>query len=479
MHNGRYQNTLVLDEALRIIFEDQYITGLLPVGLKVNNDFVMKREKNTGNVLLENRQVSAGPNLSSFECFSDMLSSRCFEIISSYLKKYYLRFELAFDWAYKRIRKDSGNSKNPLGWYPEYESKHVPESWASAHILLFLKKYCEFLSSLIVDNARKSLHAYKLKKEDVPLYESYGITESMLYMATHQECRSALVFGPFGCGKSDVGKYLASQMSWDYIELTPAMFLSEGPLYVNPQTKTIFKLLSGIKEAVVFFDEVNVFQETLGERSSAWFIADFLARFAELIKNKNIKLVLSSNMVNDKDDVAMTPDLAFGINPSLIRLQRIDLVLPMGGINWYQRIQRLNQELEKVDELTSEEKNLKSSIFALLDKREGKIVKSDVKGDQLKNFLKRTNYMSNIRLNQILEAIFVKKDKRLYKIFFSKSQKTDYFDFQETDLFRFQKILENETLCDYIRFSPEKPGENSIEKIIKENIFETKSSLQK
>lgn len=259
--------------------------------------------------------------------------------------------------------------------------------------------------------------------------------------------------------------------SWDYIELTPAMFLSEGPLNVNPKIQLIFKLLRGIKEAVIFFDDLNVFQEMLGERSSSWFISDFLARFAELIKRKNIKLILASNMITPPYEGEVTADQVFGVNTLLIRLQRIDLVLPMGAISWRRRIERLREELVKANETSEEMQSLKQTIDSVLSK--GKIVKCDVEGEQLRNFLIRTNYVCNRRLDQILEAIFVKKDKKLYEIFFLDGQeKSNYGEFQEGGFYKFQKLLERETLSEYIRFAPfRKPVEQDVDNPINDNIF--------
>ena len=135
---GKYSNDMVIREALRIIFEKQYETGLLPISHVVDNDFVMIN----GNI--NPREVSAVPLLLSFECFTDLLSETELE---KDLKGYERNFRLSWQWAEKRLRRrpiPDGKSI-PLGWYPEYESTHVPESWVAAHVLLFIKKYHDLL----------------------------------------------------------------------------------------------------------------------------------------------------------------------------------------------------------------------------------------------------------------------------------------------------------------------------------------------
>jgi hypothetical protein len=139
-YQGRYSNNFVVQKALYIIFKEQLDTGLLPIGHVVDNDFVMI------NATIEKREVSAVPLVTSFECFTDMLSV---EELREDLKPYEQKFRLAYEWTKRRLRKNT--DKLPLGWYSEYESTHTPESWVAAHVLLFLKYYCELLSALMRD----------------------------------------------------------------------------------------------------------------------------------------------------------------------------------------------------------------------------------------------------------------------------------------------------------------------------------------
>jgi hypothetical protein len=473
-HNGRYQNNLIIDEALRVIFKEQHVTGLLPVGLVINNDFVKKKQSGQ-KVDFEDRPVSTSPSLSSFECFSDMLSN---EYVRQDLKKYYKNFEVPFEWAKKRVRKDSATYDRFLGWYPEYETIHIPESWASAHILLFLKKYCEFLSELLSDKARNSLHAAPALIEKIPLCRTFGIGNYLEEMVQNEDCRSALVFGPSGCSKAIIGQVLAQIMSqkkknWDYIELTPDMFMVKGQANILPEASEIFKRLCRVRKAVIFFDEVNVFNESSDDKSSAWFIENFLSKFTGLMKHKDVKLIFASSMKRLPDKEKITPEIAFGFDPSLIRLGRVDLVLPMGPTYWWQRVEMLKDAMKKTEDKT----DLADVIKKIIENKQPDVslTKSAVKDKRLANYLYRTDYMTEACITQILEAIFDRDDKKLFDAFFSDEQPDAYQVFEEDNLFQFHRLIAKGGLSDFIRFSPRSTTKDEdIRALMNETIFRTK-----
>ena len=75
-------------------------------------------------------------------------------------------------------------------------------------------------------------------------------------------------------------------IDWNYVELTPAMFLADGPANIMPRATEIFKRLSRIKRPLVFFKEVNVFQEYPGLEN--WFMSDIVSKFASIVRHRNI-----------------------------------------------------------------------------------------------------------------------------------------------------------------------------------------------
>jgi hypothetical protein len=155
--NDKYSNNLIKDKVLKLIFEEKLDpnTGLFPISHVVNTDFVIERGEIKDKT---ERIISASPILSSVECLKDMLMRK---ELKTDLEKYKKRLNTTYEWIIKRLRKDlSGNS---LGWFPEYENTHTPESWVSEHTLVFLKRYCEMLSEIIKKNAGKELQAKEPK----------------------------------------------------------------------------------------------------------------------------------------------------------------------------------------------------------------------------------------------------------------------------------------------------------------------------
>ena len=242
--NGQYSNNFIVEKAVDIIFKEQLATGLLPISHVVNNNFVIKKSS------VESREVVASPILSSFECFSDMLSD---EYIRKELKVHHDKFRLTFEWIQKRLRNYPGKD---IGWYPEYESTHMPVAWITSPILMFLKKYCELLSELMSESASKYFKAEKIERQEI--CDTYSVKELVNYMKTG--CHSALIFGPPGTGKSTISRYLTSLLpkGWVYIELIPNQFLDMGEPNIIPKANEIFKRLSRVKKAVILFDEVDL-----------------------------------------------------------------------------------------------------------------------------------------------------------------------------------------------------------------------------
>lgn len=407
--NDKYSNNLIKDKMLKLIFEEQLDTntGLFPIGHVVNTDFVIDK-----GIIIDKteRIISATPILSSVECLKDMLMH---DELKQDLEKYQKRLNSTYEWIIKRLRKDSPDK--PLGWFPEYENKHTPESWVSGHTLIFLKKYCEMLSDLIKKNACKDLHAKNSKELDiewVKLKDSYKIKVCMWYMTgeetrkvvSNPKYRSALIFGPPGSGKSTVAKALAKRLDWDYVELSPSLFLSEGEQNIIPKAIKIFKRLVRMKETVIFFDEVDqlVKSRKKSDEKSVWIVTSLLPMFQKLRKQKDIKFILATNDITKVDTAAKRPG-------------RIDAVLPMGAICWQDRLKILRDAIS--DGNNQIKKHLNPKVFKdllLLNKKlkDGKLIgvmkKEDIKC--LQNFLKRTDFIPFLEIKSIVESLFNKRD---------------------------------------------------------------------
>ena len=445
--NDKYSNNLIKDKVLKLIFDEQLDTntGLFPIGHVVNTDFVIE-----GGVIKDKteRIISANPMLSSVECLKDMLTH---EELKTDLEKYQEKLNSTYEWIIKRLRKDT--SGNALGWFPEYESTHTPESWVAGHTLVFLKKYCEMLSDLIKKNAGKELQAKEPEELDIEwekLYDSYNIKKYIGYMVKEEEkgkvisnpeYRSALIFGPPGSGKSTIVKALAKRLGWHYVELSPGIFF-EGERNIIPNATKIFKRLVRMKETVIFFDEVDqlVKAREKGGESSIWIVTSLLPMFQELREQKDIKFILATNNITEVDTAARRPG-------------RIDAVLPMGALCWQDRLKILRDAISdgnnRIKELRSNEPN---EIFK--DLLKGDELKNDEQIDEmeedkienfrLRKFLERTDFMPLVELKSIVERLFNKEDwekvekAESYKVLFGKEgsgseeyENSEFEDFHE------------------------------------------------
>ena len=476
---GRYSNNLIVERGLEIIFKAQLDTGLLPIGHVVDNDFVIL------DGVVKKQEVSASPLLSSYECFNDLLSNS--EIRTS-LKKYQTRLGLAYDWAFKRLRKDP-KTGCIAGWYPEYESTHTPISWVTGHTLLFIKKYCELLSELISESASRYLQATRV--DEIKLSNTYFVKENVDCMKS-DEYRSALVFGPPGTGKSTIAKYLAHNLNYQFVELIPGQFLTEGSANIIPRAYELFKRLMKIRNAVIFFDEVDQFVKKRppkgqGDAEPVWIVTALLPKFAELRRRKDIRFMLATNLIDVVDTAISRPG-------------RIDLILPMGGISWRDRVRILKETIESLPDSVKNE--LPEPLTVKNDSFLSKMTSSGCMSQECCNpvlkeqidiiekhdfvrecprlvtrYLRNTNYLSYLRIKQILEQIFRNSAgitrSRLYQEFFEEEPETPKFednelrDFQVTDLVK-------PSIKSKIRWPAQAkyPEGVNTENIIRENIYD-------
>lgn len=454
---NRYSDTLLADRALDIIFKEQLDTGLLPISHVVNNDFVMTPEFESNDVDAVPKEykilpsdVSASPLLLSFECFTDMLKN---ERIRKDLGIYQEKLALAYNWANERLRKNHDNEQ--IGWYPEYESTHEPYSWVASHVLIFLKEYCSFISEIASERARNYFNAKKIDK-DITIYDTYKIKEYINAMVGNANYSSALVFGPPGTGKSTIAQYLARELgrkdaekgqsrdrfeSWDYIEIIPGQFLASGKEQIIPKANEIFKRLSRIKKAVVLFDEVDQLvanreaaQKEEKESYKGWIVTALLPKFVDLRNQEGIKFILATN--------AKLKD----VDQAIIRVGRIDLILPMGGVFWKGRIKMLKEAIGKINNNDDLKQKLLDDIFPNKSKfaiyYNGKTNKTkdeykkaedeffeDLTREYIRDnpdlvhlhcFLYRTNHVSQPMLRLLFERIFSNENTKkgnLTKIF--------------------------------------------------------------
>ncbi|MDX6444657.1 MAG: hypothetical protein QOH71_1731 [Blastocatellia bacterium] len=70
---------------------------------------------------------------------------------------------------------------------------------------------------------------------------------------------SVLLFGPPGTSKTSLMEALANRLRWEFLQISPADFLSAGGDQVEARASLIFEILKRAKNLVVLFDEVDEF----------------------------------------------------------------------------------------------------------------------------------------------------------------------------------------------------------------------------
>ncbi len=395
MRDDRFTNNLVKDKAMSIIFEQQCATGLFPIGHVVSNDFALREGK------IVERYISAKPMLISVECVNDMLIH---DEARQAIRKYHENLSIIDKWIVDNVRKDPETSCY-LGWYPEYESRHKPQTWVAAHTLLFLKNYHDFISVLITDNALRYLKATKpadLKEKKVKeLFDSYNLKNSISELGHNNSYRSALLFGPPGSGKSSIAKGIAKELDWNYIEILPEEFQSKGVDMIIPNANRIFKRLINLENVVIFFDEVDQLiksrkyeQKDASKRDvgEVWVVISLLPMFQALHSKKNVVYLMATNRAND-------------IDPAFQRSGRLDMILPVGSIYWLDRFKYLYNIINCL-KLEGKEVLMKEIFGDLKDDTDPNkiLAKKDLK--LLHNFLHRTNFKSVVDIIIMINVLF-------------------------------------------------------------------------
>jgi len=441
--NDRYSNDLVVKEVLDLIFKLQdKNTGLWPICHSVNSDFYVKNGK-IGEEYKDGVIISESPILSSIGCLNDILEHEYIKLNEGYHKK----ISVTYKWILDRVIKEDGKH---IGWYPEYERDRTPKSWITGRTLIFLRKYCDEISKLIERSASKSVSAEESANfiDWVGLADSYGfkkiIENNIICPINSKEkpkYRSMILFGPPGSGKSTVGKALARELKWDYVELVPGLFLDEGDDKIISKLNRIFKVLVRLRGKVIFFDEVDQLverREKSGERSK-WVVTSILPKLSELRKQDDIIFILATNHLEKVDEAIM-------------RLGRVDLILPVGAIFWKDRLEMLINKIDWAEEKKYTETDAYKTIKKTIDGMNGNLEKEIIirHCPEVRRYLERTNFLSFIQINRMLEEMFSDYPK-FYEIFFKDDNQHEFQKFEDSEFKNFMEEDKENKFKQYYR----------------------------
>ncbi len=171
------------------------------------------------------------------------------------------------------------------GWCNEhdYDPQRI-DLWVTAQVSQFLLDYSEIRSKLVVRSALEragivtvSPHSVgttwkKLIPTDLEEPHDKQIKNKLkdAFVLPHQRAQprssSVLLYGPPGTSKTSIMEALANRLGWQFLQITPADFLSTGGENVEARATLLFEILRRGKNLVILFDEID---ELLLDREAA------------------------------------------------------------------------------------------------------------------------------------------------------------------------------------------------------------------
>lgn|GEM_PF-2241615 len=164
------------------------------------------------------------------------------------------------------------------GWCSEHDyARDRIDLWVTAQVAQFLLDYRKIRRKLVVRSTSEraglvtvlpsSLGSWdELDPTDLGLSRNLRIKNMIeetfvVPFETEGKLRSSslLLYGPPGTSKTSLMKALANKLGWEFVQITPADFLSAGEDQVEARATLLFEILKRAKDLVVLFDEVDEF----------------------------------------------------------------------------------------------------------------------------------------------------------------------------------------------------------------------------
>jgi hypothetical protein len=230
-------------------------------------------------------------------------------------------------------------TKRPLpnghaGWCSGHHPHRTsPESWATACVFRFLQGARQLFGMWTRDEAARLLGARKPRGGWSVLqrhgsswnagWGSSGTRLSTLFIhpllaegalsTTHDPdaaiihekgARSAILYGPPGTGKTSLAEAVAACLEWDFVEVTPAVFLDRGVELVSARADEVFRQIMELDRCVVLFDEIDELIRTRDQRSDPlerFFTTTMLPRLAKLWDQGKVLFFVNTNGIREVD----------------------------------------------------------------------------------------------------------------------------------------------------------------------------------
>jgi hypothetical protein len=256
--------------------------------------------------------------------------------------------------------------KEYRGWNSGGEVRNLEkgkaESWATASVHMFLteleRKINELLDELVLKRFgtdRRAIRKSRNKFESLvdtslrfsaekPTTLKRVIREELLDKVEDLDSeelvregipvpRSVLLFGPPGTSKSRLAKSIAEYLGWPLVTITPSEFLRNGAEQIHAQVHEVFSDLMDLRNAVVFFDEMDALAQTREGIESATqgagnlditrqlLTTSMLPKLANLWDRKRVLFLMATNHKQQLD-------------PAITRPNRFDLLLCVPPPPW-------------------------------------------------------------------------------------------------------------------------------------------------